>query len=192
MNILISNRFEKLTFLCLTLLTLTGCGVKNIGTAADFDQLGQRLQEGELRIEVNAAFPFNTAATQQVLNSILIRNGDNAGRIDLSGDGNFIQLGEDRVVANLPYFGERRQGGGYGNSNEDAGIYFDLAPENYMVKKQESERQYSITYDANKSGVDSFNVDITLFTNGNATIYVNSNTRTRIEYHGRVVDVQEE
>jgi hypothetical protein len=37
--------------------------------------------------------------------------GDTANRIDLSGDGHFMELEVQRVAAGLPFYEERRQGG---------------------------------------------------------------------------------
>jgi hypothetical protein len=173
-------------------ITISSCSSKKMVTAKEFAVMTQRIQDGTLRIAVDAAYPANTVATQQVLNSILVGTGDTANRVDLSGDGHFIVIGSDRVQASLPFYGERRQGGGYNNPQE-SGINFDVAPKDYTIDVMEDSYRYNINFEADaSSGIDTFDVEAILFANGTAVIYVRSNTRTRIEYRGKVVEAAEQ
>jgi len=180
------SKISGILLIAVMAVVLTSCGAKKAGTAEEFAAMSQRVQEGELRIVAEAAYPGNTYASQQVLNSVLRGTGDTANRIDLAGDGYYVQLSPERVQANLPFYGERRQGGGYGTVN-DAGIQFDVEPTEYSLIKEEDRYRYRIKFDADK-GIENFDTEVILFANGTAIIYVISSTRTRMEYRGRVVD----
>ncbi|BAO56335.1 DUF4251 domain-containing protein [Nonlabens marinus] len=165
---------------------ITSCSVTKTGTEAEYAALQERIQTGNIKIAVDAAYPLNTFASQQVLNSVLRGTGDNANRIDLTGDGYYLELGPRRVIANLPFYGERRQGGGY-NDISDSGIQFDAIPKEYDLELKKDKYQYDVNFLASK-GTENYDVEVILFANGNAVIYITSNTRTRIEYRGKVVD----
>jgi hypothetical protein len=181
-----TSTIASITIMVFIAVAIGSCSSIKTGTDKESAVMTQRIQDGNLRIAVDAAYPANTVATQQVLNSILIGNGDTASRVDLSGDGHFLEIGSERVQASLPFYGERRQGGGYNNTN-DAGIQFDVVPTEYTVEHEEDNNRYRINFDADK-GVESFGVNVTLFANGTAVIYMTSNTRTRMEYRGNVME----
>ena len=181
--------FSKSALVILTVavvLSISSCSVTKTGTDAEYAAMKERIQSGNIKILVDAAYPMNTAASQQVLNSVLRGTGDTANRIDLSGDGYYIEMGPRRVMANLPFYGERRQGGGYNNINE-SGIQFDAIPKDYDLELKEDRYEYNVNFLA-ENGTENFDTEVILFANGNAVIYINSNNRTRIEYRGTVVD----
>ena len=168
---------------------LSSCSVQKTGTDAEFVALSNKMDRNEtIRIEVNAAYPTNTFATQQVLNSVLRGSGDSANRIDLSGDSYYLEFNSEHAFASLPFYGERRQSSGY-NNTDDNGINFDEPTINYNVELNEKSYRYDIEFTTSK-GVESFDVDIILFANGNSVIYITSSSRTRIEYRGKMVDVK--
>jgi hypothetical protein len=181
-----TSKITRILLIALLAVAITSCSAKKSGTAEEFAAMTQRVQEGNLRIVVDAAYPGNTYASQQVLNSVLRGTGDTANRIDLSGDGHYLQISPERVQASLPFYGELRQAGSYGTINE-SGVQFDLVPEDYTVEHEKDLYRYRIKFAADK-GIENFNTEVILFANGTATIYVTSNTRTRIEYRGRVVE----
>jgi len=175
--------------LLLVVVILSSCSVQKTGTEKDFNELTRKLESGEtIRIEVDAAYPLNTFASQQVLNNVLRGTGDTANRIDLSGDGHYLEFDEERAVASLPFYGERRQGGGYNNVN-DSGINFDDVPKDYNVTLKENTYIYDVEFEANK-GVESYNVDVVVFASGDAVINIISSSRTRIEYRGKIIYVE--
>ena len=167
-------------------LAISSCSVTKTGTEAEFAALTELVQTGPIKIQVKSAYPSNTAASQQVLNAVLTGTGDTANRIDLQGDGYYLEISPEKVVAELPFYGERRQGGGYNDLNE-TGIQFDGIPREYNLELKKDRYQYDIDFQASK-GIENFDTEVILFANGTAVIYINSNSRTRIEYHGKVVD----
>ena len=183
---MLSNIYTRCAVAAVVLVMITACGVKKSGTPAEFADLTSLMNNGEtIRIEMNAAYPLNTFASQQVINQIMRNTGDTANRIDLTGDGAFLEFSADTVSADLPFFGERRQGGGYNNS-QDSGIFFEQAPEDYQFAANESDLQYDVDFEANNK-TENFDVNVVVFANGSATVYVRSSARTVIRYDGRVV-----
>lgn len=167
-------------------VSVNSCSSSKPATEADFSALTQKIESEGVRIEMDAAFPFNTFASQQVLNSVLIGRGDTANRIDLQGDGHYLEISADQVKASLPFFGERRQGGNYMGSG-DSGIQFESAPRDYKKQSIREPYGYKINFVA-VDGTENYDVEVLLYANGNATAFLWSNMRTRIEYRGRIVD----
>ncbi|WP_194852521.1 DUF4251 domain-containing protein [Nonlabens antarcticus] len=180
----------KLMIVSVLILGLTSCNVSKTGSAKEYAALTDKIQNGTIRIAVDAAYPSNTAATQRVLNSVLQGSGDSANRIDLTGDGHFMELNPQKVSADLPFYGEQRQGGGY-NSRDNAGVKFEVAPDDYIVRSKENSYSYDISFNANDPGNDNFDTEVILYANGNVMIYITSNRRSRIEYRGRIVESME-
>ncbi len=182
----IVNRLILLSSIVLAI----SCSTQKEVSPAALNQLKSRVNsEQPLKIEVTAAFPMNTFASQQVINAVMRNTGDTANRIDLNGDGHYLTISKEKVVADLPFYGERRQGGSGYNSN-DTGISFDTEPKDYQMTLDEARGRYKITFDAQKD-TESFDVEITLFANGTASVFISSVTRTRIEYQGTLESMSE-
>ncbi|AZQ44356.1 DUF4251 domain-containing protein [Nonlabens ponticola] len=177
--------------LSMILAVISSCSVQKTGTTEEWQELQAMINSGELRIEAQAAYPSNTYASQQVINQVLTNTGDSAARIDISGDGHFMQIGNDQVMANLPFYGERRQAGSYAGTDGDTGIVFEDSPDDYEISADDNKRRYDISFEVNQ-GTENYNVDLILFANKNAVIYVNSNQRTRMEYRGTINSVSQD
>lgn len=126
---------KNITSGILIILTIIGC--KSSLNSAELAQQKQQLEQiavqvnqDDYQIVMNTAYPLATNAVSNVLNGILIPNGDSASRIDLSDRDDYIELGNKSVKGELSYYGERRISSGYGN--QDTGIYFNGGvPVNY-------------------------------------------------------------
>ncbi|WP_082438602.1 DUF4251 domain-containing protein [Nonlabens sp. YIK11] len=178
--------YSKCVLLLIAILSITACSVQKTGSPAEFEALTNKVVNGDtLRIEMDAAYPLNTYASQQVIQQLMRNTGNTANRIDLSGDSYFLEIHPDMVKASLPFFGERRQGAGY-NNPQDSGINFEQAPEDYLYTADNEAYKYEIEFDANDK-TENYDVDVVVFANGKATVYVRSTTRTVMQYQGRVV-----
>src|SRR5690606_39971153 len=82
----------------------------------------------EFRIVNQCALPTMSSSMMKLSSSGILGPGNSGQRIDLSGNGNFLEVKGDSVKANLPFFGERQMGGGY--NSEGAGIQFDQVAKN--------------------------------------------------------------
>jgi hypothetical protein len=179
----------NITILLVIGTLLSSCSVTKTGTAAEFNTLTDIVENNTIRIEADAAYPNNTYASQQIINQILINRGDTANRIDLQGDGAFIEFDDNNATASLPFYGERRQSSSYNDVN-DAGINFDAVPLDYEIERNDERRRYDISYTIS-DGTENYDVDVVLFANKTAVVFIWSNQRTRIEYRGRVIPAKE-
>jgi hypothetical protein len=151
--------------------------------------LTKTVEEAHFEIASNWAFPLMSQGLNSVANAGLFMPGSNASRIDLMGNANYLKVIGDSVSVSLPYFGERRMGGGYGNS--DNGISFDGIPDTYSIQWDEKKNRYRIELDVRQK-TETLQFNITLFPSLKADINVNSTHRTSIQYSGDIRAISEE
>ncbi|EDP70870.1 hypothetical protein FBALC1_08923 [Flavobacteriales bacterium ALC-1] len=145
-------------------------------------------------IDIEVAFPFTTGATTQVLNALLLRNtGNNAGRIDVRGDDNFITITTDSVSGNLSFFGERRLSGGR-YSGSDGSIHFEGFPEDFKKTVNKSKRKLEIDFKTQQKEQSSegLDVNIEVFPNKKVVVKVTSTFRTFMHYSGVLKPIKPE
>jgi hypothetical protein len=165
-------------------LLMLGCRSAAIQTdSSTIDYLHNLVAERSYEINSDWAFPLMTQGLISVANAGLFMPGSNASRIDLIGNPNYLKVIGDSVSVSLPYFGERRMGGGYANS--DVGIKFDGIPEDYKVQWDEQKNRYLIEMQFRQK-TETFQLLITLFTSLKGDINVNSTHRTSIRFSGNV------
>ena len=139
----------------------------------------------EANYEINSTwdFPLMTQGLTSIANAGLFMPGSNANRIDLMGNFNFLKVIGDSVAVSLPYFGERRMGGGYGNN--DNGINFNGIPDTYSIQWDEKKNRYHIKMEV-KQKTETLQFNISVFPSLKADINVNSTHRTSIGYSGDI------
>ncbi|MCH4554092.1 MULTISPECIES: DUF4251 domain-containing protein [Aestuariibaculum] len=181
---------KALTFvLSLFTLTLISCGsTQTAATPAEIEALKKLVDSKTFYIESDWAYPQITAAMSQVLNSPLMQPGSGGGGVNLIGNSNFLKLEGDSITSYLPYFGERRMGAAYGGT--DNSIEFKGLVEDYRVKANKHSG-YTINFDA-KSNNENFTVSVDLFPNMKSSMTLTGNTRTPIQYTGKVSAKKEE
>jgi len=179
----------RLTVLILLFLSLWSCkSTKNSATDAEIKALKDLVYSKHFTVESDWANPQVTNATQQVLNSGVLQPGSHAGGINLIGNSNFLTISGDSITSYLPYFGERQMNVGYGGN--DSAIALKGLLENYSVEEKKN-NSYLITFNA-KTKSETFQVFLTLFSNLNSDMRLNSNSRLSIAYRGTVVPLKKE
>lgn len=153
------------------------------------EALGERVSSRSYEIQATWAFPLMTQGITQVANSGLLMPGSNANRIDLMGNSNYFRVEGDSVLINLPYFGERQIGGGYGNT--DVGINFEGVPLSYELKKEEKQDRFTAEIRV-RDEIETLVINLFLFPSGKADINVNSTHRSSIRYTGDLQPVKKE
>ena len=168
-----------------------GWGCSSTQSAADiaikaeqFEAMKALVATKSFTIDVKTAHPLQTQAVTQITNALLRNTGNNAGRIDVTG--NFIEVMGDSVQAGLSYFGEVR----IANSLDpnDAGINFEGEPLSYEVSDNEKKQTVTVEFDV-RGKTEPFMVIIQLFPNKRAAIFVNSPYRNSIRYDGVVKSI---
>jgi len=146
------------------------------------DELETLIDSKVLAFEANWAYPLVSSGLTQLSNAGLLGNGNNAGSINLQNNSNYVRIINDRISASLPYYGERRVGGGY---NSDSGIVLDGPITNYTVTKDTKKGSTTMKFRAsNKTEV--YDFVMTVFPNRKTNIIVNSTQRTSIRYSGAI------
>ena len=164
--------------------SITGCrssAVKH--DSAKIDHLHKLISDKSYEINADWAFPLMTQGLTSLANAGLFMPGSNAARIDLIGNSNFLKVIGDSVSVSLPYFGERRMGGGYGTN--DNGINFNGIPDTYSIKWDEKKNRYQIKMEV-KQKTETLQFIISVFPSLKADVNVNSTHRTSIGYSGDI------
>ncbi|WP_157957229.1 DUF4251 domain-containing protein [Winogradskyella tangerina] len=161
--------------------------------AAQLAELETIIKDKSFRVNVNTVYPFNTAATINAINTIMVpRTGNNANRIDVTGDGHFVELhGSNHTKGDLPFFGEQRFSGNHYN-NIDRSIFFDGAPEKYSIKKHDKKTAWEIKYsisDTNED-IEVYDIQLLVFPNRNVEINITSTLKTSIRFTGTLKQIE--
>ncbi|WP_339653920.1 DUF4251 domain-containing protein [uncultured Maribacter sp.] len=128
------------------------------------------------------ANPMVTQSMNAVANSGLIPHGSNVSRINLVGNPNFIKVNGDSVTANLPYYGERQLGGGYGSAT---GIEFNGIPTTYSQTFDPDKGKYNITFNISEKS-DSYFVIMAIYPNKTSSVSISLSNRNSIRYEGAI------
>ncbi len=159
-------------------------GLDNNNFSKEQKILIANLNEEGITIVSDWAMPLLDNTLNDLSNSGLLGIGNNASRINLIGNQNYLTIKNDSIIADLPYYGVRTSGGGY---NTDTGIEINQPLENYQIKSGKK-NTIVITLDAS-SGTESY--DITLRLNaktGYSSIFISSTQRRSISYTGSITD----
>ncbi|MCK0131368.1 DUF4251 domain-containing protein [Flavobacteriaceae bacterium F08102] len=159
---------RTLLILFSAILLFSCAGQKNATDLAsqkvEFEKMNELVKRGN----------FNFSADRAVLTKL--------GPMDLSGNFNYLRFKNDSVFAELPFFGERYMGGGYGN---DGGIKFEGAPENLTItpniRKKKVQLEFSISEHQER-----FDVSLHIFQNNTANLDITSSNRSYISYRGSI------
>lgn len=175
---------KKILLLGITLI-LVACGSssqKQSNTSSD--KLNTMIENKSFEIKSRWAIPQLTSAMQQLSNAGLFPNGSSSGSIDISSHTNFLKMENDSVKAQLPFYGERQFGGGYGTAG---GIEFEDVPKNLQISEG-SKGGYEISFSINdkNTNTENYKVFIKLHSDLSSTININSSSRSNIQYRGKV------
>lgn len=178
---------KTLVFTMLTLV-LISCGSASQADATSNAELNDWVNNRNFRVESNFAMPMATTAVNAVLNTGILGPGNTGAQISLIGNPNHLTIKGDSINASLPFFGERRMGGGY--NNRENGITIDGLLKNYSVETKRG--MYVIRFSAKDTqGNEFYDFVLNLSPGLTANMSVNSTQRTNIQYRGTVEAVQE-
>lgn len=169
----------------LLLGTLIGCNSskKPVVNAGQKQQIKEQIRTKEMTIIATWAYPLSN----NVLNQLGLNNGLGAGnsgsRINLLGDNHTVTIHNDSIKGYLPYYGERRMGGGYNSSNA---VTFNGIARDYKVTTNDKKKRTEINFTI-ADGTESYDVHLEIYTTGRASIALNSTHRTSIRYDGELV-----
>ncbi|WP_238527915.1 DUF4251 domain-containing protein [Aquimarina agarivorans] len=163
-----------------------------VNSAQEKEQLAaliQLIESKKYQINIKAVYPFNTTATNQVLNTILFPTGNSAARIDVQGNGNFIKIMGDSIDADLPFFGERQISGNYGTT--DNGIRVQNLMKQYTVTTNPKKNTVTAKLNANNN-VENHTFIIWASNSDRVQVIVNSSHLNPISYDGTIEPIVSE
>ena len=166
-------------------IQLTGCKSTE-KTRVPNPKLDLLIKNQAFRIAVDAVQPQLTMALAQLNNSQLVRPGNTLSNINVGGEGYFIKMEGDSVAANLPYYGERQMGGGYGSP---VGIVFKEIARDLKIEKTANTNAYQVSFGV-PSAEEFYRFMITLENNLDCTAHVTSSHRNRIRFTGKVEELE--
>lgn len=175
---------------CLYLNCKTAETNSTIDEAKALAELKALLQDRQYRIDVHTIHPTTTAASTQVMQTVLQNSGNSVNRIDVRGDGNFLSVQDSTAASYLPYFGEQQMStGNYGGT--DSAIQLDGTVEDYNIDSPRNKDAFTVTFTANQKNhsTESFKVSMLVFLNKHVEITVVSSHRHSIRYHGKLTMV---
>ncbi len=191
------NRVSLRQVLCILktgMILLLTCGIiLSCGSANKVSKNGQILSEfidfvdqRSFEFRADTAYPMTTQAFNSVANAGLLPPGSTAGAIQLIGISNYVKIYGDSVAGVLPFYGERRFGGG---PMSKSGIEFKGIPDSYKQSYNEAKTRYEINFEiSSETGLQQ--VNMTLFPNKSANVSVIGNQRNTIRYRGKVVPIE--
>jgi hypothetical protein len=104
--------------------------------------------------------------------------------VDLTTNTNYVKFKPDMIESYMPFFGRGYSGIGYGS---DTGLKFEGRPEKFTIVK--SIKNFQIDVVVNNQ-TDNFVLSLTVYSDGNASLSINSNNRSPISYHGEISSIQ--
>ena len=173
----------------LLLFALACASSKDKATPEEIAAFDNMIAQKHFEVKVLLAQPMATQSLNSIANAGLLPPGSTASRIDVSGTGGYFRMVGDSVMADLPFYGERRMGGYY-NQNK-TGIQFEGIPEelSFSPIKNGTGQTMRFTIDHESEG---FQVIAQLYPNGRARLTISSTHRTNMWYQGNLSEFKEE
>ncbi|WP_417360613.1 DUF4251 domain-containing protein [Galbibacter sp.] len=183
-------RGVSILFGVFAIFMLSNCGGSQsaYGTQQDKVLVDSLIAKREFRIVNQWALPMMSSSMMKIASSGILGPGNSGQRIDLSGNGNFLEFKGDTVKAFLPYFGERHMGGGY--NTDGVGIHFDQVVETIQFDYKNAKDQHIIKFRA-KDGAETFELTLFVFSNKKSSLLVSSSQRDMIRYEGNIIALPE-
>ena len=141
------------------------------------------VQQKKVHLKMEWANPLNTMALNTIATSGLLPPGNNGSQINLIGNTNYLKMKGDTLTGYLPFYGERRLGGGNGR---DIQIEFNDKAKDLTIKRNEIKNRFEINgiiSDKNRP-TESYQVYTEIYANGKSRTTINSSDRTVISYIG--------
>ena len=108
------------------------------------------------------------------------------GSVDLTTNSNFVKFYPENIISDMPFFG-RAFSIDYGG---DGGLKFEGKPSEFNVVTRKEGKGYDIKV-AVSATRDTYQLNLFVGPEGNATLTINSNQRSSISYDGNIEKFEE-
>ena len=181
-----TNLFKIGGLVCI-LSTLTYCKTSEMSssTLLSESKIEKVISNKDFEMQMQWANPLNTMALNSVLQSGLFLPGNNGSQINLIGNGNYFRMQGDTISAYLPFYGERRLGGGFGRN---AQIEFKDVVQDLEVRQNNKKKRFELKFSINDMNHpnENYQVYLELYANKRGILNINSSDRTVISYSGTI------
>ena len=185
MKIKIIVSITVLCFVCI--LASCGSSAKINYTGEDLSALHELVDSKKIEIISDFAYPLGSTALNSLSNAGLFPPGSTSNQVSLVGNTNFLKIKGDSIKANLPYYGERRIGGGYNTSG--TGIILDGLIEDLESKYNEKRQRYEIRFNTSHY-TETYQITLHIFPNKKTYLNMNSTHRSTIAYRGDIAPIE--
>lgn len=107
-------------------------------------------------------------------------------KINLATNHGYLKIEKENAEADLPYFGDVQVASNSGKG----GIEFKNEIDNYAVEFNDKKKTVTIQFKATEKS-EFFNLILTVFKSGNASLDISSNKRNSIGYDGKVNELSD-
>ncbi len=185
------KKLQQITLALATLMLLAACASskKQRYTAEELAAFKSFLDSKDYVFKARWANPLASQGLNTIANAGLLAPGNTAGRIDLFNNNNTMEIKGDTVVANLPFYGERRIGVSY--NPRDIGITFEEEPKDFEIVFDEKRQGYTMNFVVN-NGTENYNVSGIFFPDRSGRVFINSTQRQGIGFSGELVPAEEQ
>ena len=108
------------------------------------------------------------------------------GSIDLTGNSNSVKFHPEKIVSDMPFFG-RAYSIDYG---ANGGIKFEGKPSEFNIETRNEGKGFEIKATVSVAH-DNYKLNLSVNTDGSATLTINSNQRSSISYNGNIEKFKE-
>jgi hypothetical protein len=136
-------------------------------------------------VNLTTAYPFVTNELNQLSTNNLLGAGNSANQINLLGRGDFLRITENRVEANMSYYGTQRFGS---FKNGNTGILLNDPVENYVYSFNEKKNKTLITFKTTHKQ-EHYSFRIIVYKSGHCDVDVTSSNRNFIKYDGTIKEL---
>lgn len=178
--------------LCLSYSCKSNKIEKEKAIAKDLETLESLYEQNDYRIAIQVVYPFTSVATTQVTNLLLTNTGDTANRIDVRGDGNFIEIKNDSVKAYLPFFGESRiNSGDYPGANLSIQFNEPLKDLEKQIVPKKGKLQLKFNAKQKNNSNEKYQINLDIYPNKSVIVNITPIYKTFIRYSGILVPIDE-
>ncbi|OIQ41352.1 MAG: hypothetical protein BM563_01315 [Bacteroidetes bacterium MedPE-SWsnd-G1] len=108
-------------------------------------------------------------------------NTQKGRRVNIAGDGNTLKFEGVKTTADLPFFGVSQTS----HYNGNGGITFKNPDTEFSTEYNDKKFKVIIKFKATEKS-ETFDIQMEVFSNGNATVRISSSSRNSISYNGKV------
>jgi hypothetical protein len=150
-------------------------------------ELAQMIESKNFKFIAETASPIAQREINQL--TFLLPLGSSPNRILLTGGEDYFKMIGDSISVDMAYFGTRQMGGPYEFGR--TGVQLNVKPKLYEANYDERKKVYRLKFRAHDKR-ESFNVELKIFPNKRAEMYLNTSHRTAINYNGFITRVTKE